>query len=151
MSPKHHLLLFALLAGVVIFCLFFLPVQTLQTYTYASNSTIDKYQISQIKKNNSLPLQNLVVEGYVVKIYNCPPCPVGAVCKPCMEDNIVISDQRKLLETYKLTENEMIIFAKNITQFKLGKKYRFLVKILTTRSTTEPINDIVLIDYELTS
>jgi len=64
-----------------------------------------------------------------------------------MRNNIVISENNKLLETYTLSESEMILFANNPKQFDLGKKYRFSIKILDYKSTEEPINDVEIIGY----
>jgi hypothetical protein len=32
------------------------------------------------------------IEGYVFETYKCPPCPPGAMCKPCIGDHAVITD-----------------------------------------------------------
>ncbi|MFA5125863.1 MAG: hypothetical protein WC462_02575 [archaeon] len=108
------------------------------------------YTISGIKENN-FSSGNFNTEGYVVKIYVCPPCPEGALCKTCMQPNIVVSENNVLLESYVLTEKEMIIFTGNldINQFNLGSKYKFIVKITNENTTGEPINNIELIEYEL--
>jgi len=116
--------------------------------SYPKISNFDFYQIHEIKQNN-FTSGNFNTEGYVVKIYTCPPCPKGALCKPCMRDNIVISKNNKQLDAYYLTENELIIFVNNPKQFELGKKYNFSIKILDYKSTGEPINDIELVGYEL--
>jgi len=104
------------------------------------------YPIHEIKQNK-FTSGTYNIEGYVVKIYTCPPCPKGAQCKPCMRDNIVISENNQLLETYSLSEKEMILFANNPKQFKLGKKYQFSIKILDHKSTGEPINDVEIVGY----
>ena len=67
---------------------------------------------------------NYNVEGYVVKIYTCPPCPRGAMCKPCMRDNIVVSEKNELLDVYYLSASEIIIFCENPKQFQLGHGLR---------------------------
>lgn len=71
------------------------------------------------------------------------------MCKPCMRDNIVISMNEKIFESYLLTEDELIVFTENPERFKLGKKYKFIIKILDYKSTGEPINDIELVEYDL--
>jgi len=86
--------------------------------------------------------------GYVVKIYTCPPCPEGAMCKPCMRDNIVISEDKKLLSSYALTGREVVVFFSGRNNFRLGGRYRFSVKVLDHSTTAEPLNDIELLGYE---
>lgn len=114
------------------------------TYPQTSNYTF--YSIHEIKQNKfSSGTYN--TEGNVVKIYTCPPCPTGAQCKPCMRDNIVISENNQILETYSLSDKEIILFADNPKQFELGKKYQFSIKILDYKSTGEPVNDAEIIGY----
>ncbi len=124
--------------------------EILKNNTAASNSIPNLYSIHGLKQKN-LTSGNFSVEGWVVKIYTCPVCPEGASCKPCMKDNIVISESDKLLGAYALTEKEMIVFSSNPGQFELGKKYRFSIKISDYRSTGEPINDIELVGYDATA
>ncbi len=97
--------------------------------TYPNTSNFEFYPIHEINQNKfSSGTYN--IKGYVVKIYTCPPCPKDAHCKMCMGNNIVISENNKMLETYTLTENELIIFVENPEQFELGKKYIFSIKII---------------------
>lgn len=123
-------------------------VNTGTNTTYPQLSNYAFYPIHEIKQNkfNSGAYNT---EGYVVKTYTCPPCPKGAQCKPCMRDNIVISENNQILETYTLSNNEMILFANNPKQFELGKKYQFSIKILDYKSTGESINDVEIIGYTL--
>lgn len=114
---------------------------------YPTTQNFNVYSIGDIKQRN-LAIRTYNTEGYVVKRYECPPCPPGAQCKPCMKDNIVISENNKLLDTYTLTNSEIIVFANNPKQFELGKKYSFSVKLLDSKSTNEPINDIELVGYK---
>ena len=110
-----------------------------------TNQIITIHQLKQINQTSG----NFNVEGYVVKIFTCPPCPKGAFCKPCMRPNIVISEHNQLLETYSLTETELILLANNPQQFALSKKYKFSIKISDSRSTNEAINDIDLVGYDV--
>ncbi len=114
--------------------------------TYPESSDFNFYSIRQLKGEN-LNSGTYNTEGYVVKKYECPPCPRGAMCKPCMEDNIVISETNKILDTYSLASDEMIIFVKDPNQFELGKRYSFSVNVRQSKSTSEPINDVELTGY----
>jgi len=106
------------------------------------------YKIHEIKQGN-LEGENFYTEGFVAKIYTCPPCPADAQCKPCMRENIVISENNVLIEAYYLTEKDLIIFTENSKNLKLGKKYKFLIKMTGRKTTSESINDIELVDYKL--
>ncbi len=86
-------------------------------------------------------------EGFVVKTYTCPACPEGAVCKPCMGDNIVISENNKMLKGFDLTAKELILFFNDVKQLEAGKKYKFLIKVTDKHTTNEEVSDIELVDY----
>ena len=108
------------------------------------NQEANFYKIDQIKqKKYQSPI--FYTEGFVVKIYTCPECRPSEHCKPCMKNNIVISENNTSLKAYYLTEKELIIFTENPKQFKIGKKYKFLLKLTDIKSTSEPINDIELL------
>ena len=88
-------------------------------------------------------------EGYVIKTYICPPCPPRAQCKPCMMNtNIVISEVNKSLNSYELTDKDIILFTRDAAPFEIGKKYLFTIKITDRKTTSEPLNDIELIEYK---
>ena len=114
--------------------------------TYPDILNLEHYSISEIKANNFSSGQ-YNTEGYVVKIYGCPKCPSGAKCEPCMGPNIVISEQNKILESYTLTDQDLIIFVKNPKQFRLGSYYVFSIIVLDRETTSEPINNVELLAY----
>ena len=90
------------------------------------NSVFDSIQdIRQNPDDNKL----FITMAYVVKITTCPPCPPGAMCKPCMPNNIIISESSKALDIYPdlLTNTELIIFVDNPEKFELGTKYKFSI------------------------
>ena len=103
------------------------------------------YSIRDLKQLNLSGSYNTY--GYIVKIYQCPGCPTGYVCKPCMRDNIVISQDRKLLDAYQLSDKDLIIFVNNTKQFIIGKEYMFSIRITEQKSTSEPINDAELMGW----
>ena len=66
-----------------------------------------------------------------------------------MGNNIVISEDKKVVDSYYLTQKDLIIFTQNYNpkQFELGKKYKFSINITQFKSTSEPINDVNLVGY----
>lgn len=106
------------------------------------------YSISELKQNN-FSTGEFTVEGYVVKIYTCPFCPTGWQCKPCMRNNLIISENNRPLANYSLTNKELIVFFDKVQLFELGQKYKFFVKVLDDKSTSELINDIEITGFNL--
>jgi len=115
----------------------------------ASVPSVKLYSLHEFKKAS--PKKGAYyLEGYVVKVYTCPECPKGAQCKPCMEDNIVVSEyNRPLVDYSQVGKSEIIVFVRKPQVFKLGRKYKFLVGVTNSKSTLEPINDLELISYSV--
>src|SRR5438876_216399 len=67
------------------------------------------------------------IEGYVIDIYKCPPCPPGAMCKPCIPNNIVVTDNIEEKDLSKI--KRLRIYTEKPEQFELKKKYLFTVKV----------------------
>jgi len=91
--------------------------------------------------------------GYVAKSYRCPPCPQGAMCKPCMGANVVLSDEPRRINLYtELGPGDVIVFVtdSDLAKLVVGKRYRFRVEVGTRSSTSLPINDLRLVKWEST-
>lgn len=63
----------------------------------AASSVISQSQKPPLLKFSDLQKydpanETFQIDGYVMDLYKCPPCPPGAMCKPCIPDNITIVD-----------------------------------------------------------
>ena len=85
-------------------------------------------------------------KGFVAKVYTCPPCPPNSQCKPCMRNNIVVSEDNKSLDGYDLTDKKILVFTDQAESFVAGKQYQFTIKITNTKTTATNLNDVELID-----
>jgi hypothetical protein len=83
------------------------------------------------------------IEGYVIDIYKCPPCPPRAMCKPCIPDNIVITDAADAKDLSKI--NRLRISTDKPEQFELKRKYSFVVKVKGQIPAGRPIENVELI------
>jgi hypothetical protein len=85
------------------------------------------------------------IEGHVMEVYKCPPCPEGAQCKPCLGDHLVITDNpaEKDLALIK----RLRIFAKRpeLEKLEIAKKYSFLVKVRGRIHDRKPVAEVDLI------
>jgi len=86
------------------------------------------------------------IEGYVLDIYKCPPCPPGAMCKPCIPDNVVITDTAEPKDLSKI--NRLRIFTENTDQFEPKKKYSFTVKLKQPFPAGQAITTVDLVSFE---
>jgi hypothetical protein len=80
------------------------------------------------------------IEGYIVKDYTCPFCPEGDQCKPCMKDNIIVSEKKVYSDNNSLSDDEILLFVNGSKEFKLGEKYRFSIKLLNSKNINGKIN-----------
>ncbi len=90
-----------------------------------------------------------VVEGFVAKVYTCPPCPPGAMCKPCMGDNVVLSDAPAPIADYAgLGARDLIVFVPSradLDRLAVGRRVRLTVRARGTKTTSRPMNDLELL------
>ncbi|MDP2653425.1 MAG: hypothetical protein Q8Q08_05270 [Candidatus Omnitrophota bacterium] len=86
------------------------------------------YSIQEIPRTSAG--STYTTEGYVVFQYQCPPCPPPDQCKPCMESNIIISENNVIRRNYSdLSDTELLVFTDNAEKLELGKRYYFVVSI----------------------
>ena len=56
------------------------------------------YTTSELKESSAdLINQTVKVTGEITFVYYCPPCPAGAMCKPCMNRHLLISDGKNII------------------------------------------------------
>jgi hypothetical protein len=93
-----------------------------ENFPFYSISEINQAKLSQGQYNT---------EGYVILISACPPCPEGAHCETCLIDHLVISETDRFsnLPGSRIRKTDLVLFAADLTQFKIGEKYRFSIKI----------------------
>ena len=70
------------------------------------------------------------IKGYIVKHYECPPCPSPHLCEACMPDSVLISETDKLMESFPIEGNYLVITTPNSERLNLGKFYNLTVKVL---------------------
>lgn len=85
------------------------------------------------------------LRAYVLDVYHCPPCPPGAICKPCIEDNISVVEDKPTDITKIPLEKRVRIFIANQKGFEAGKQYLFVVKFRNKKSS--PKDNLMLISF----
>lgn len=100
--------------------------------TYKLENLISDY------KNGILKSGKFNTIGTIIDFFDCPPCPLGAVCMPCPGEAIIVAEQ----DADRNTLDQIMIKAEELDQFKVGKQYKFSISI---GAETE---DIQLIGYQ---
>jgi hypothetical protein len=98
-----------------------------------------------LKKNDGIdgPFR---IEGYLLDVYKCPPCPPGSMCKPCIPDNVVITDSAEPKDLSKI--NRLRIFTDKPDQFEQKTKYSFTVKLKQPLPAGQAITAVNLVSFE---
>lgn len=101
-----------------------------QDADYPYKEDLPFYSISEIN-HGILPQGHYNTEGYVLLISTCPPCPAGAHCETCLIDHLLISETDRLSNVAgsRIRDRDLILFARDLTHFKKGEKYRFSIRI----------------------
>jgi hypothetical protein len=91
------------------------------------------------------------VSGYISFQYRCPPCPDGALCKACMEDNIVLSETQQRLTNYSgLGDSSIIIYTKGSVEVKFDKVVVATIRVRKGAKASRGLDNLELIslDYD---
>src|SRR6266852_5383476 len=75
---------------------------------------------SDLKRNDSIK-GTFIIVAFVIQTYKCPPCPPNAMCKPCIGDHIVVTDNIDQEDPVRI--QRLRIFTDKPEQFELKKKY----------------------------
>ena len=127
----------------------FLPALTFLLLTVGlsqeQNQNVPLVTFSDLQQSDSIQSPFRIV-GYVLNIYKCPPCPPGAMCKPCVPNNIIITDAADPKDLSRI--NRLRIFTEKPHELEPKKKYSFTVKLKHKLSAGQAITDVDLVSFE---
>ena len=98
-----------------------------------------------LKRNDSIK-GTFIVVGFVIQTYKCPPCPPKAMCKPCLGDHLVVTDNVDEKDPARI--QRLWIFTDKPGQFELKKKYSFTVRVRGKTAPGHPLEEVDLISFE---
>ena len=116
MTEKIGITFLLLLISSVALC------QSKKTKHYA------RVKLSQVNESKE---DTLEFKAKVKSVYNCPPCPEGAQCKPCIGDHVEVTDGNK--------EHDIRVFTDQLSSFKIGGSYLFLVRFRSKYHRTDNV------------
>src|SRR2546421_5443062 len=87
------------------------------------------------------------IAAYVLDLYKCPPCPSPNQCKPCIPDNIVVTDETDAKDLSQI--KRFRIYTDKTDQFERKKKYMFTVKIKGIAPAGRAIDSVELVGFEV--
>jgi hypothetical protein len=103
--------------------LFFLSILlTGTTVAQKSGKSYPRVRFENLEKSTA---DTVRIKAYVLDIYVCPPCPKGAQCKPCIENNLTIVEE-KPVNPFKVTKR-LRVFTQRPDSLKVGKQYLFTI------------------------
>ena len=110
-----------------------------------TQTTPPRLTFSDLKRNDSIK-GTFIVVAFVIQTYKCPPCPPNAMCKPCLGDHIVVTDNLDEKDPARI--QRLRIFTDKPEQFELKKKYSFTVRTRGKTTTGHPLGEVELISFE---
>lgn len=80
-------------------------------------------------------------EGYIISVYECPPCPAGAVCEACLRPYYLVYKEQVEQQYYR---PEHIIVRNGIGSFPTkGMKYKIKGKALKFDDPDSQATDVI--------
>jgi hypothetical protein len=129
----------ALLVSAIVCSWSLLPGQEQGT---TSQPPLQTFADLQTKDHDNEPFR---IAATVLDIYHCPPCPPGAMCKPCIGDHIVATDNVDENDPHLI--RRLRIFTPHPDQFELRKSYVFTVKIRGQQQQDRAIDQVDLLRF----
>lgn len=99
-------------------------------------------------KENLLTSGEFNVDGFVVAVLVCPPCPKGKLCQPCPPEAIVVSEIMKETQLDSLKNSDLRLFVDHAGQFEVGRRYRFSIRIADKNSGGDVLNDVDVVGFD---
>ncbi len=78
------------------------------------------------------------VDAYLVGAESCPPCPPGANCELCRDENLAISDDPTPVTGYVNPDPRYLILDPPDAKLEVGRRYRFVVHIFEQPASGDP-------------
>jgi len=110
-----------------------------------TQTTPPRLTFGDLKRNDSLK-GTFIVVAFVIQTYKCPPCPPNAMCKPCLGDHLVVTDNIDEKDPARILR--LRIFTDKPEQFELQKKYSFTVRTRGKTAPGHPLEEVDLISFE---
>jgi hypothetical protein len=85
----------------------------------------NKYPLVRLSALEKVSADTVLFNAYVIDVYVCPPCPPGAICKPCNENNLTVVEETPGDITNIPLEKRVRIFSENPNRVKVGNRYLF--------------------------
>jgi len=85
------------------------------------------YPLLSFSKLSMATADTVQLKAYVLDVYQCPPCPPGMTCKPCIENHFTVVE-KKPVDIMKIPlEDRVRIFTDQPKGLVVGKRYLFTV------------------------
>ncbi len=88
------------------------------------------------------------IVGYLSVIFICPPCPEGQMCKPCMPDNIIVSQTFDPDTKYTDKANHLVVLINGKPELQVGQRYEITVEVQPTSSLNFGLHDLKLKSFK---
>ncbi len=135
-----------LIAAVCLMCApSFSQAPDVSAFQDKSQTPPPRLTFNDLKKNDSIK-GTFIVVAFVIQTYKCPPCPPNAMCKPCVGDHIVVTENLDEKDPARI--QRLRIYTDKPEQFELKKRYSFTVRTRGKTAPGHPLEEADLISFE---
>ena len=92
------------------------------------------YPLVQVSTLNKSKSDTVRMKAYVLDIDVCPPCPEGAICKPCIGNHFTAVDEKPVDPTKIPWERKLRVFTQRPDSLKTGKRYLFTLRFKSRKA-----------------
>jgi hypothetical protein len=122
---------------ILLLCIF-LSIQPL------AQTKSNKYPLVDFKDLAKATSDTVQLKAFVMDAYECPPCPPGMICKPCVGDHIMVVEKKRVDILKIPLEDRVRIFAHQPKRLTIGKLYTFTI---TFRNKKEKFDNYELVSF----
>lgn len=93
------------------------------------------------------------IVGYISSRFTCPPCPEESVCKPCMPDNVIVSETYDPNTKYTDHANHVTVLLPSNkkpeeTELTVGQRYELTITVEPSATMNFGLHNFKLQSYK---
>lgn len=106
------------MVGRLLVVLTFIEIVSLPSYSQSIST--EKYPQVEFVKVGENTADTIQFSATIKSIYECPPCPAGAQCKPCIGDHVLVTNGNSAFD--------FRVFTRQLSLFEVDGVYDLLVR-----------------------
>lgn len=119
------------------------------SFSSAASETLTVNEIRELDPTSG----SFTIVGYISNRFTCPPCPEGSVCKPCMPDNVIVSETYDPDTKYTDHANHVTVLLPSNkkpeeTELTVGRRYELTITVDSAATMNFGLQNFELQSYK---